>query len=98
MKLSHPYCQDSDCRICLEEHLALGRKLDELTGDDTVDHLGKYHKFVSDSGHEAETKWGWATPLSFNDELIQEYVDWYKGEIDPEYEAMRADLIPESPK
>lgn len=77
MKLSHPYCQDTDCKVCLKEHEALGHRLAELTGDDTVDHLGKYHKWVGDNGYEPETDWGWATPLSFDDKLIQEYAAWY---------------------
>ena len=80
MKLSHLYCRNTDCKLCLIEHEALEQKLEELTGDDTVDHLGKYHKWVGDNGHEPETEWGWATPLSFDDKLIQEYVDWFKEE------------------
>ena len=78
--LRHTDCQDPDCRICLEDHLALGRELAQRTGNDKVDHLGKIHKWMSDSGMTPETEWGWATAETFAVSTIAAYVRWFKGE------------------
>jgi len=82
VKLHHRYCRDTHCKTCLADHNALEKELDKLTGDNTVDHLGKIHRWMGLKGRVAETEWGWATPATFEEETIQEYVRDYKaGEI-----------------
>ena len=79
VKLTHPNCQMSRCQFCLADHERLGHLLDELCHtSNKVDHLGKYHKWLSDNGIEPETEWGWATPEAFEDKNITAYVEWYK--------------------
>jgi len=78
--LRHIDCRNPDCAVCLEDHFALGRELDRLTGNDKIDHLGKMHKWMSDNGMKPETEWGWATVETFWDSTIAAYVAWFKGE------------------
>ena len=77
--LHHQYCRMTDCRLCLADHEALEKALDELTGDNTVDHLGRMHRWMKLKGREAETEWGWATPQTFEEKNIEEYVQDYKA-------------------
>jgi len=53
----------------LEEQTNTGNK---------VDHLGKYHKWLTDNGIKAETEYGWPTSKTFDDENIQKYIAWYR--------------------
>ena len=77
MKLTHEICWDTNCGICFDEHTELGKELDRRTGNNSVDHLGKYHKWLGDHGIEPETEYGWATAASFEEENINAYVaDW----------------------
>lgn len=79
--LTHPNCRNIDCGVCFKDHTKLQKKLEELTGDNKAyDHLGKYHKWLSDNGINPETEWGWATPESFEEENILAYVKWFKKE------------------
>jgi hypothetical protein len=75
MKQSHKNCQDTHCKLCLEEHLALGGALERLTGDDKSDHLGKFHRWLGNKGIEPETEYGWGTEAYFDNDLIREYVN-----------------------
>lgn len=76
--LRHINCQNPDCRICMEDHLSLGDLLGELTGNDKVDHLGKYHQWLSLHDIPPETEWGWATEESFCAANIKQYVADFK--------------------
>lgn len=78
IKLCHKYCRDTECKTCLADHEALAKELDKLTGDNTVGHLGKIHRWMELKGKVAETEWGWATPATFEEENIQGYVQDYK--------------------
>jgi len=78
--LRHINCRKSDCHICMEDHEKLGEVLEKLTDNDRVDHLGKYHMWLSKHGIEPETEWGWATPETFEDKNIGQYVhDFLEG-------------------
>jgi len=74
----HPNCKEPKCEICLHDHEKLGKLLDELCDtNNTVDHLGKYHKWLGDNGINPETKWGWATPETFDSLNIKKYIHWF---------------------
>ncbi len=78
--LRHPNCRYSRCEICMEDHEELGKILTKLTMNDKIDHLGKYHLWLSKHGIEPETEWGWATPETFLRENIERYVnDFMEG-------------------
>lgn len=79
MLQTHKNCTNPKCTTCMADHLAVGAVLDELTGNDMVDHMGRFHKWLSDQGIEPETEHGWATESFFDDDLIQRYVDDYKA-------------------
>ena len=74
-KLTHKNCRDVHCALCMEEHLELGYELERRTGIDTVDHLGKFHKWLLDHGIEPETEWGWGSDAYFDEDNISAYVD-----------------------
>ena len=78
MKRSHPRCENNRCALCLDEHLDLGKELDRRTGIDTVDHLGKFHKWLSDQGINPETGHGWGSAAYFDEENISNYVSTWK--------------------
>ena len=45
--LHHPFCRNSECSVCLEDHEALQHRLSVLPGDvKKYDHLGKYRYFL----------------------------------------------------
>lgn len=73
-KLTHKNCRDVHCTLCMEEHLELGYELERCTGIDTVDHLGRFHKWLGDNGIEPETEWGWGSDAYFDEENINAYV------------------------
>ena len=78
MKLHHINCQDSRCSVCFNDSLKLEKYLQEKTKTgNKIDHLGKYHKWLSDNNINPETEWGWFTIESFDDKNIQNYIDWY---------------------
>ena len=78
MNLSHPYCQNTECHVCFREHIMLGDYLDEkCETNNNIDHLGKYHKWMSDNGFVPETEYGWASPETFNDNNIEAYIKNY---------------------
>ncbi len=78
--LRHPNCCIHSCEICMEDHEELGEILTKLTGNDKVDHLGKYHLWLSKHRIEPETEWGWATPETFLRKNITRYVnDFMEG-------------------
>ncbi len=81
MNLTHKNCNDDRCALCFKEHTDLGYELEMRTGINTVDHLGKYHKWLSDHGIEPETEWGWATDASFDEDNINAYVAYWVGDI-----------------
>ena len=74
MKLTHRNCQDAKCSLCLKEHLLLGDELDKRTGIEGEDHLGKFHKWLTDQGITAETEWGWGSDAYFDEKNISAYV------------------------
>lgn len=77
VKLRHPNCQNNNCWICLQDHERLGQYLAEAANNDTVDHLGKYHSWLSTHDIDPETEWGWATPEAFDPSNISAYVKEY---------------------
>ena len=79
MKLHHINCQDVNCPICFSDANKLEKYLDRATGTkNRVDHLGKYHKWLSDRKINPETEFGWFTSVVFDDENIQKYIVWYR--------------------
>jgi hypothetical protein len=58
----------------MEDHDKLVKLLEKLTGNHKIDHIGKYHLWLSKHGIEPETKWGWATTETFLKENIERYV------------------------
>ena len=74
MNLTHKNCKDDRCALCFKEHTELGRELDRRTGIDVVDHLGKFHKWLTDQGINPETEYGWGSAAYFDDENIAAYV------------------------
>ena len=79
VKLRHYNCENAKCHLCYDDHLALGKQLDELcnTGNE-IDHLGKIHLWMSKKGITPETEWGWATPSTFLPSNVKAYVRAYK--------------------
>ena len=78
MKLHHINCQNPKCSICFNDAMNLERYICKQTGTgNKVDHLGKYHKWLSDKGINPETEFGWFTSAVFDDENIQNYIAWY---------------------
>ena len=70
--LRHRFCQDVRCKQCLKDHEDFGRYLDEKTGRNDLDHLGKFRMWIENQvSYEVETEWGWSHP----DTLTQEYAD-----------------------
>lgn len=63
----------------MEDHLAVGNKLDELTGNDREDHMGKFHGWLKKNGINPETEHGWATEAYFDDALMQRYAEEYRN-------------------
>ena len=84
MEMRHPNCRNDRCSVCLRDHGLLNDLLDKLTGDDTVDHLGRYRSWLERNGGNFETEWGWATPEVFEDDNINSYAKWYRKEHEPE--------------
>jgi len=79
MKLHHINCQDTRCPVCFSDASRLEDYLCEQTGTkNKIDHLGKYHKWLSDNGINPETEWGWFTIEAFDDKNIENYIKWYK--------------------
>jgi len=78
MKLTHIDCKNPRCSICFQDAQKLEDYLTEKTGNDKVDHLGKYHKWLSDHNVNPETEWGWFTKEAFDDENIENYINWFK--------------------
>ena len=78
MKLTHINCKDTNCPICFQDAQKLEDYLTEKTGNDKVDHLGKYHKWLSDNGINPETEWGWFTLETFDDKNIEGYIKDFK--------------------
>lgn len=76
----HVNCEDPKCQVCLEDSQPLSDYLDEITGATTVDHLGRYHKWLSDKGIEPETEWGWWTEAVFKPENMKAYARETRGE------------------
>ena len=74
MKLTHINCKNPDCQVCFNDAEKLEKELTNRTGIDTVDHLGKYHLWLSKHGINPETEWGWFTIDAFDDENIEAYV------------------------
>lgn len=79
MQQRHKNCEIPKCAICMEDHLAVGDRLDALTGNSSVDHLGKFHAWLAKQGIEPETEHGWGTEACFDDALMQQYADTYKA-------------------
>jgi len=78
-RLNHLLCKNKNCSICLNDHEQLGRYLDiRCNTKNRVDHLGKYHKWLSDNGIKPETEWGWFVPEAFDDSNIENYIKWFK--------------------
>ena len=74
MQQTHIECKDSRCRICLSDSFKLEEELISLTGIDSIDHLGKFHKWLHDQGINPETEYGWGSAAYFDDENIAAYV------------------------
>lgn len=72
--LHHSFCQDSQCRTCLKDHLDLGDELGERSGITRVDHLGQYKRWFGDQKIEDETEWGWGMPFIFDESYITRYL------------------------
>lgn len=70
--LHHSFCQDSQCRTCLKDHLDLGDELGERSGVTRVDHLGQYKRWFGDQEIEDETEWGWVCPLFLKNPLSRD--------------------------
>jgi len=78
-KARHVNCQNCKCRICLEDGCdSLGGFLDKETGNDKIDHLGRYHKFLSDNNINPETEYGWWTEAVFKKENLDAYIKYFK--------------------
>lgn len=76
--MRHPVCRHVRCQVCLEDHLTLGRYFDGQCGtSNRVDHLGRYHSWLTRNGHQAETEFGWGHPDTFKAENIQAYIEEY---------------------
>lgn len=76
--LRHKFCQDTDCDQCLQDHHDFGRYLDEKTGRDDIDHLGRFRMWIEKQvDYDVETEWGWAHP----DTMTQEYADEYAKQL-----------------
>ena len=74
MKQTHPNCKDTKCKRCLSEHLALSEELDRRIGTTTIDHLGRFHKWLKDKGISPETEYGWGSIEYFDEQNISDYV------------------------
>jgi len=57
----------------MDDAMKLLTRLEEQTGEDIVDHLGKYYLWLSRHGIEPETEWGWFTKEVFEEENINAY-------------------------
>lgn len=77
--LRHPYCQIRACPVCLEDHDALLRYLDDVLGQPAWagDNLGAYRSWLDETGRvaEPETKWGWADPKCFDPDILEDYIN-----------------------
>lgn len=81
MKMHHINCQNPKCSVCFNDAMRLEKYLDEQTDtENRIDHLGKYHKWLSDNGINPETEFGWFTSDAFDDENIQNYIAWHRRE------------------
>jgi len=74
-KQRHFNCEDDRCKICLEDCFKLADFLDEKTGINKIDHLGKYRSFLDNRNIPAETEWGWFTENVFRKENIDAYIE-----------------------
>jgi len=78
MKRTHAYCDDINCKVCYIEHMQLELRLQEESGRDDIDHLGKYRAFLEHDGWDSETETGWAKPEVFEEENIHSYLKRFK--------------------
>ena len=82
MKQRHPYCQITNCLICLEDCDNLAEALHKLTKtkSDKVDILYEYRKWLDSQEIESEGDSGWSLPIVFEEETINLFVkDWNNG-------------------
>lgn len=77
MEHKHINCKDTKCQICFDDATNLETFLTEKTGNDKVDHMGKYHKWLTDNGITAETEYGWPSEETYSDDNIERYVRWF---------------------
>jgi hypothetical protein len=75
-KRRHDNCALNGCRICLEDHEALGKEIEEAIGEDCSrrDVLGEYHGWSKRAGVEPEDEWGWGSKEQFDERYIAAYV------------------------
>lgn len=75
--MSHPNCQNSRCRICLDDSTRLQDYLEQETGDSFSDLLGKYRSWLDKNGIFAETEWGWFSINVFEPKNIKSFINNY---------------------
>lgn len=75
----HPFCRESRCSVCLDDHVALERYLAEATDcDPKADWLRRYRQFMDKRlGRSTQTEWGWADPVIFEPEHLEAFIqEW----------------------
>lgn len=77
-KQTHVNCQDSRCKVCLDDSDRLSLYFDRITGLTNIDHLSHYHKWLGDNGINPETEWGWWTEDVFKPENLEAYTKQYE--------------------
>jgi hypothetical protein len=76
-KQRHINCQNTDCPICLEDHLAVGEYIENEINLH-YDWLGRYRTFLDKKfKRSTETEFGWATEEFFDAKNADEFIkDW----------------------
>lgn len=79
--LHHRFCQNERCYQCLLDHEEFGRELERLTDNSSVDHLGKFRRWIEKQvSYEVETEWGWAHPDTITQDYANRYAKDFLGE------------------
>ena len=70
----HQDCENTECKICLEDADRLGDFLEDAVGDICDDHLGEYYNWLKENNIGPENAHGWFSAEAFDDININAFI------------------------
>ncbi len=74
----HSNCSNTECKMCLDDALALANFLEQEIGDIKIDFLCDYRKWLDRNKISAETEHGWPTENVFSATNVNAYLSEWK--------------------